>query len=81
MNFKEVDMIYNDYVKVMTNMHRKLQENFNSFVKILLNEKQREKYGLFPDNKQFVLPGLFAEDDLKFKDNSQVLMQEETKER
>jgi hypothetical protein len=46
LNFKEVDLIYNDYVCVMTAVHLKLQTHYNKFVKILLNEKQREKYSL-----------------------------------
>ena len=46
LNYKEVDLIYNDYVAVLIAMHQKLQSTYNKFVKILLNEKQREKYGL-----------------------------------
>ena len=65
----------------MTNMHKKLQDTYNNFVKILLNEKQREKYGLLPDNKRFILPGLFEEDDMTLKEKTQVQMEEETKER
>lgn len=47
-------------------MHAKLQTTYNKFVKILLNEKQREKYGLQPDNQPLALPGL-AQDESRAK--------------
>lgn len=50
LNYKEVDLVYTDYCAVLIAMHQKLQLNYNKFVKILLNEKQREKYGLYQDS-------------------------------
>ena len=38
LNFKEVDLIYNDYIRVMMCMHSKLQSTYNRFVKMLLSE-------------------------------------------
>jgi hypothetical protein len=37
-NFKEADMIHNDYVSCMAAVHQKLQSQYNRFVKVLLSE-------------------------------------------
>ena len=39
LNFKEVDLIYNDYIRVMTCMHQKLKHTYNQFCLKLLTEE------------------------------------------
>ena len=46
LNYKEVDLIYNDYIRVMTCMHEKLKHIYNTFVLKFLTESQREQLGL-----------------------------------
>lgn len=40
-DLKEVDLIYNDYMRVMTCMHEKLRSLFNLYASKFLDEKQR----------------------------------------
>ena len=44
LNFKEVDLIYNDYIRVMTCMYQKLKHTYNQFVQKLLTEEQKNSY-------------------------------------
>ena len=39
LDLKEVDLIYNDYIRVMTCNHEKLRALFNSYVVKFLDEK------------------------------------------
>ena len=59
---KEVDLIYNDYIRVMTCMHEKLRSLYNSYVSKFLDQKQREEYKIDIDMSRLILPG--EEEDL-----------------
>jgi len=41
LNLKEVDLIYNDYIRVMTCMHEKLKNTYNQFVFKFLTDAER----------------------------------------
>jgi hypothetical protein len=43
-DFKEVDLIYNGYMRVMQCMHEKVRVLYNSYVQKYLDEKQRSQY-------------------------------------
>ena len=58
LNFKEVDLIYNDYIRVMTCMYQKLKHTYNQFVAKLLTEEQRSNYQLWPETEGLILPGM-----------------------
>ena len=57
LNFNEVDLIYNDYIRVMTCMHEKLKYTYNQFCIKFLTETQREALGLHPETGKLTLPG------------------------
>ena len=44
LDMKEVDLIYNNYMKVMSCMHEKLRKMFNSYVELYLDDSQRIEY-------------------------------------
>ena len=60
LNFKEVDLIYNDYIRVMSSMYQKLKQTYNQFVNKLLTEEQRSTYQLYPEQEGLILPGMEA---------------------
>lgn len=60
LDLKEVDMIYNDYIRVMSTMHEKLRNLYNKYVLNILDERARKEHNLKPYNLRLVLPG---EDD------------------
>ena len=41
LDLREVDLIYNDYIRVMTIMYEKLKGTFNTFVSRFLSEEER----------------------------------------
>jgi hypothetical protein len=45
LDFKEVDLIYNEYSRVMTVMHEKLRNFYNMVIIKTLNDKERREYG------------------------------------
>ena len=57
LNFKEVDLIYNDYMRIMASMREKLKLIYNQFVLKFLTESQRQTLGLQPDYSSLTLPG------------------------
>ena len=57
LNFKEVDLIYNDYIRVMTCMYQKLRHTYNQFVLKLLTDEQRNEYKLEPESNGLIMPG------------------------
>ena len=67
LNYKEADLVYSDYIGVLIAMHSKLQTNYNKFVKVLLNEKQREKYGLQQESTPLNLPGVNDTENLTYR--------------
>lgn len=58
LNFREVDLIYNDYIRVMTCMYQKLKNTYNQFVTRLLTDEQRTLYKLEPEMNGLELPGM-----------------------
>ena len=60
LNFKEVDLIYNDYIRVMSSMYQKLKQTYNQFVNKLLTEEQRSTYQLYSEQEGLMLPGMEA---------------------
>ena len=58
LDWKEVDLIYNDYIRVMTCMHQKLKHTFNQFVTKLLTEDQRTQHNLHVEKNGLILPGM-----------------------
>jgi hypothetical protein len=48
-NMKEVDLLYNDYIRVMTCMHEKLRNQYNTYVTKFLDENQRRENGIEPE--------------------------------
>jgi len=61
LNYKEVDLIYDDYIRVMTCMYQKLKHTYNQFVLKLLTEEQRSSYQLWPEQEGLILPGMEAQ--------------------
>ena len=57
-DLSEVNMIYIDYIRVMTIMHEKLKNTYNSFVTRFLNEDQRKQNNLQPEAGRFQQPGI-----------------------
>jgi hypothetical protein len=39
LDMKEVDLIYNDYIRVMTCMHEKLRSTYNLYVSKFIDDK------------------------------------------
>ena len=54
---KEVDLLYNDYIRVMTCMHEKLRSQYNIYVTRYLDDVQRKENGIEPENSRLILPG------------------------
>ena len=42
LELREVDLIYNDYIRVMTIMYEKLKNTHNTFVNRFLSEKEKK---------------------------------------
>lgn len=63
LDLQEVDLLYNDYIRVMTCMHERLRAVFNTFVLRFLDEKTRKQYSVEADTARLVLPGEDAQDD------------------
>ena len=38
LDMKEIDLLYNDYIKVMTGMHEKLRNIYNQYVSKFLDD-------------------------------------------
>lgn len=53
----EVDLLYNDYIRVMTCMHERLRTVYNLYVTRFLDEKTRKDFQLEPDLQRLILPG------------------------
>ncbi len=57
LDMKEVDLLYNDYIRVMTCMHEKLRNQYNQYVSKFLDENLRKEFQIEPDNSRLILPG------------------------
>lgn len=49
LDMKEVDLLYNDYIRVMTCMHEKLRSQYNIYATRYLDETQRKENGIEPE--------------------------------
>jgi hypothetical protein len=76
---KEVDLLYNDYIRVMTCMHEKLRNQYNQYVTKFLDESQRKEHAIEPDTSRLILPGE-DEDFSKMFEQSKPADEEEIKE-
>lgn len=56
LDLREVDLIYNDYIRVMTIMYEKLKNTYNTFVNRFLSEEQRKENKIGPEMGRFTLP-------------------------
>jgi len=56
LDLREVDLIYNDYIRVMTVMFEKLKTTYNTFVNRFLNEEQRRVHNVAAETTRFALP-------------------------
>ena len=54
---KEVDLLYNDYIRVMTCMHEKLRNQYNQYVTKFLDEQQRKDNNIDIESQRLILPG------------------------
>mmetsp|Transcript_8574 Transcript_8574/g.13244 ORF Transcript_8574/g.13244 Transcript_8574/m.13244 type:complete len:222 (+) Transcript_8574:503-1168(+) len=52
----EVNLIYNDYIRVMTIMYEKLKNTYNTFTTRFLTEEERQSNNLFPEVGRFAHP-------------------------
>ena len=57
LDLHEVDLLYNDYIRVMTCMHERLRATHNLFITRFLDEKLRKEHGLQADTQRLILPG------------------------
>jgi hypothetical protein len=60
LELRQVDLIYNDYIRVMTIMYEKLKNTYNTFVNRFLSEEQKSQNGIAPEVSRFTL-----DDELK----------------
>jgi hypothetical protein len=56
LDLREVDLIYNDYIRVMTVMFEKLKTSYNTFVNRFLTDEQRRANNVAVETAKFVLP-------------------------
>jgi hypothetical protein len=57
LDLQEVDLLYNDYIRVMTCMHERLRAVYNQYVTRFFDEKLRKENGLEADTQRLILPG------------------------
>ena len=55
LDLREVDLIYNDYIRVMTIMYEKLKNTYNTFVNRFLSDEQRKEHNIQPEMSRFTL--------------------------
>lgn len=63
LDLREVDLIYNDYVRVLTIMHEKLKNTYNTFVNRFLTEQERKDYNIMLELGRFALGGEESQND------------------
>ena len=57
LDLNEVDILYNDYIRIMSCMHERLRAVYNQYATRFLDEKIRSEHGIEPDNQMLILPG------------------------
>ena len=69
LDLREVDMIYNDYIRVLTIMYEKLKNTYNTFVNRFLTEEQKAANGIQLEvNRFFLVDEESGRDNKKVKD-------------
>ena len=63
LDLREVDLIYNDYIRVMTIMYEKLKFHYNTFVERFLTEDERKENGIQIEHSKFCLPTEYDQQD------------------
>jgi hypothetical protein len=56
LDLREVDLIYNDYIRVMTIMYEKLKTTYNNFVNRFMSEDLRKQHNIQVEKGRFNLP-------------------------
>ena len=54
LDLREVDMIFNDYIRVLTIMYEKLKNTYNTFVSRFLTEDQKKANGIQLEANRFL---------------------------
>lgn len=80
LDMKEVDLLYNDYIRVMTCMHEKLRNQYNTYVTKFLKENQRKENGIEPETSRLILPGEDEDLSKMFEQSKSAADDEEIKE-
>lgn len=80
LDMKEVDLLYNDYIRVMTCMHEKLRTQYNQYVTKFLDETARKENGIEPETQRLILPGENEDLSKMFEQNSQQQVQQDDEE-
>jgi hypothetical protein len=62
LDLQEVDLLYNDYIRVMTCMHERLRAVYNQFVSRFLDKKLRKEHKIEADTMRLILPGESSDD-------------------
>jgi hypothetical protein len=57
LDLQEVDLLYNDYIRVMSCMHERLRSVYNQYVTKFLDEKMRTEHFIEADTSRLILPG------------------------
>ncbi len=66
LNFKEIDVIYNDYVRILSCMHEKIRTWHNTVCQRCIDDKQRKEYNVQIETSRLILPG--EEDEARMFD-------------
>lgn len=57
LEMQEVDILYNDYIRVMSCMHERLRAVYNQYVLRFFDDKLRKEWAVQADTQRLVLPG------------------------
>ena len=57
LDMQEVDLLYNDYIRVMSCMHERLRAVYNQYVTRFFDEKIRKTNNIEADTQRLILPG------------------------
>lgn len=57
LDMQEVDLVYNDYIRVMTCMHERLRAVYNQYVTQFFDDRVRKDHGVEADTQRLILPG------------------------
>lgn len=81
LELRQVDLIYNDYIRVMTIMYEKLKNTYNTFVNRFLSEEQKAQSGIQLEVSRFTLEEKKEEEKqstVNMKDGDEDLVEDES---